>query len=79
MVLSADTVALHKYVCRRGKRGDYAGYTLANQMGLSTQVPFKQEIVSNYAPAQVREISIKDIIFLMNQFLDCRMTECFSR
>ena len=60
-VLSADTVALHKYVCRRGKRvGYYAGYTLANQMGLSTQVPFKQEIVSNYAPAQVREISIKD-------------------
>ena len=67
-VLSADTVALHKYVCRRGKRvGYYAGYTLANQMGLSTQVPFKQEIVSNYAPAQVREISIKDKKYIVRR------------
>ena len=67
-VLSADTVALHKYVCRRGKRvGYYAGYTLANQMGLSTQVPFKQEIVSNYAPAQVREISIKEKKYIVRR------------
>jgi predicted transcriptional regulator of viral defense system len=60
-VLSAETVALHKYVLRKGKRvGFYSGYTLANRLGLSTQVPFKEEITSNYAPAQVREISIKN-------------------
>ena len=59
--LSAETVALHKYVYRKGKRvGFYSGYTLANRLGLSTQVPFKEEITSNYAPAQVREISIKN-------------------
>jgi predicted transcriptional regulator of viral defense system len=59
--LSAETVALHKYVLRKGKRvGFYSGYTLANRLGLSTQVPFKEEITSNYAPAQVREISIKN-------------------
>jgi hypothetical protein len=46
---------------RKGKRvGFYSGYTLANRLGLSTQVPFKEEITSNYAPAQVREISIKN-------------------
>ena len=59
--ISADTVALHKYVSRRGKRvGFYSGYTLANRLGLSTQVPFKEEIISNYAPAPVREIMIQN-------------------
>ena len=48
MTLSADTVAVHKYIMRRGKRvGYYSGHTLANHMGLSTQVPFTQEINSN--------------------------------
>ncbi len=60
-VLSIETVVLHKYMNRKGKRvGFYSGYTLANRLGLSTQVPFKEEIISNYAPAQVREISIKN-------------------
>lgn len=59
--ISAETVALHKYVSRRGKRvGFYSGYTLANRLGLSTQVPFKEEITSNYAPALIREITIKN-------------------
>lgn len=59
--LSADTVVAHKYIRRRGKRiGYYSGYTLANRMGLSTQVPFTEEITSNFAPATVRELTIKD-------------------
>jgi len=85
-VLSAETVAMHKYVSRRGKRiGFYSGYTLANRLGLSTQVPFKEEITSNYAPAQVREITIKNRKYVIRrpvievteenayvlQFLDC--------
>lgn len=85
-VLSAETVALHKYVYRKGKRvGFYSGYTLANRLGISTQVPFKEEITSNYAPAQVREICIKNRKYVIRkpvievteenayvfQFLDC--------
>lgn len=85
-VLSAETVAMHKYVSRRGKRiGFYSGYTLANRLGLSTQVPFKEEITSNNAPAQVREITIKNRKYVIRrpvievteanayvlQFLDC--------
>lgn len=59
--LSPDVVAVNKYIRRRGKRvGFYSGYTLANRMGLSTQVPFTEEITSNYAPAPVREISIRN-------------------
>lgn len=86
MNLSAETVATHKYIKRRGKRvGYYSGFTLANRMGLSTQVPFTIEITSNYAPAQVRELTIKNRKFIIRrpvvevtednvtvlQFLDC--------
>lgn len=84
--LSPDTVVLHKYIMRRGKRvGYYSGYTLANRMGLSTQVPFTEEITSNYAPAPVREITVKNRKYILRrpaveiteenvkvlQFLDC--------
>lgn len=86
MPMSADTVAVHKYIMRKGKRvGYYSGYTLANRMGLSTQVPFTEEIVSNYAPALVRELTIKNRKYIIRrpvtevteenvsvlQFLDC--------
>ena len=86
MLLSADTVVIHKYILRRGKRvGYYSGYTLANRMGLSAQVPFTQEINSNFAPALVRKITIKNRQFIIRrplveitdenaavlQFLDC--------
>lgn len=84
--LSTDMVAMHKYIMRRGKRvGYYSGYMLANRMGLSTQVPFTIEITSNYAPAPVRELTIKNRKYIIRrpavevtkenvqvlQFLDC--------
>lgn len=66
--LSAELVAIHKYVMRRGRRvGYYSGFTLANQMGLSAQVPFTIEITSNYAPAPVREVMIKDKRFILRR------------
>ena len=86
MTISTETVVLHKYISRRGRRvGFYSGYTLANRLGLSTQVPFKEEITSNYAPAQVREIHVKNRNYVLRrptievteenayvlQFLDC--------
>ena len=86
MFLSPDTVAVHKYIMRRGKRvGYFSGYTLANRMGLSTQVPFIQEISSNFAPAKVRKMTIKNRQYIIRrpvvevteenapvlQFLDC--------
>lgn len=84
--LSSETVALHKYINRRGKHvGFYSGYTLASRLGISTQVPFKEEITSNYAPAVVREVAIKNRKYILRrpvaeiteenvyvlQFLDC--------
>ena len=84
--LSPDTVAFYKYILKDGKRiGYYSGYTLTNRLGLSSQVPFIQEIVSNNAPAPYREIKIGNRQFILRrpsteitdknvytlQFLDC--------
>lgn len=66
--LSVDTVVVHKYIMRKGRRiGFYSGYTLANRMGLSTQVPFVEEIVSNYAPAVVRKLTIKNRKYIVRR------------
>lgn len=68
MLLSPETVAIHKYILRKGKPiGFYSGHTLANKMGLSMQVPLKEEITSNYSPAQVREISIKNRKYILRR------------
>lgn len=66
--ISASAVARSRYVNRRGKvRGYYSGYTFANQIGLSLQVPYVQEIVTNEASAKVREIYIKGQKFIIRK------------
>lgn len=57
--LSSDLVAKYKYVARRETQlGYYSGHTFANLIGVSTQVPYKKEIVSNNMAAIVREVMI---------------------
>ncbi len=59
--LSAGEVAKYKYISRNNKiNGYYSGYTFANQMGLTTQVPYTIEIVSNQASAKCREVNLKN-------------------
>ena len=59
--LGADTVAKYKYISRNGKvDGYYSGYTFANQLGVTTQVPYVLEIVSNNASAKVREVKLQE-------------------
>lgn len=56
---TADIVAYYKYISRgNGVEGYYTGYTFANQLGLSAQVPNKVEITSNNMTAKRREVSI---------------------
>lgn len=75
VTISATKVARYKYISRNGKvAGYYSGFTFANQIGLSTQVPFKQEIVSNSASAKCREISIGKLKFIIR----CPRTEVNS-
>ena len=58
--LSASEVARYKYISRNNQvNGYYSGYTFANQLGLTTQVPFTIEIVSNQASAKCREVSVR--------------------
>lgn len=59
-VLSASEVARYKYISRNGQvNGYYSGYTFANQLGLTSQVPYTIEIASNHASAKCREVSVK--------------------
>ena len=59
--LSPGEVVRYKYISRNNKtEGYYSGYTFANQLGISSQVPVVIELVSNEASAKVREVSIKN-------------------
>lgn len=59
--LSASKVARYKYIARNDQvNGYYSGYTFANLLGLTTQVPYTIEIVSNAASAKCREVSVKN-------------------
>ena len=59
--LSAGEVARYKYISRNNRvDGYYSGYTFANQLGLTSQVPYTIEIVSNQASAKCREVSVKN-------------------
>jgi len=59
--LSASEVARYKYISRNDQvNGYYSGYTFANLLGLTTQVPYTLEIVSNGASANCREVNVKN-------------------
>ncbi|SHI99877.1 DUF6088 family protein [Pseudobutyrivibrio xylanivorans] len=56
---TADTVAKYRFIMKNGKiDGFYAGNTFANQIGISTQVPYVVEIVSNNTNSAPRTVTI---------------------
>ena len=83
--LSIDDVINRKYITNDNDiYGFYSGLSFYNKLGISTQVPFVYEIVTNKEKSRVREITLKNqkIIlrkpyvkinknnYLENQFLD---------
>lgn len=57
--ISVDTVARYKYIERNDEVfGYYSGNSFANKLGITTQVPYVSEIISNEASAICREINI---------------------
>lgn len=65
---SANTVAYYKYISNdQDVYGYYSGYTFANQLGLTLQVPYKAEIVTNNAAAAVREIKVNNTPFYIRR------------
>ncbi|MDO4178516.1 MAG: DUF6088 family protein [Phascolarctobacterium sp.] len=66
--LAADEVAIAKYIEKNGKiDGYYSGYTFANQLGISTQVPFVEEIVTNNASTRVRKVKVRNKKILLRK------------
>ena len=56
ITLSPTTVINHKYIMKSGKIiGYYAGHALANQIGITTQVPYVTEIVTNNTATECRK------------------------
>lgn len=66
--LAPDIVARYKYISRLGRiMGYYAGHTLANKIGISSQVPLKEEITSNNMAAIVREVSVGNRLYVVRK------------
>ena len=64
--LSSELVAKYKYISnKKDIFGYYSGYTFANQIGILTQVPVKEEIVSNKMAAIVRDIKLGNQSFIV--------------
>ena len=61
-------MAKYKYISRNNRvDGYYSGYTFANQLGLTIQVPYTIEIVSNHASAKCREVNVKNQKILLRK------------
>lgn len=64
----AEIIARYKYISRNKKViGYYSGYTFANKIGISSQVPFVQEIVSNDIGTAVKPISMGNCSFIIRK------------
>ncbi len=60
-IISTESVAVSKYI-KRGERiiGYYSGYTFANQIGITLQVPMVKEIITNESSAIVRTVQLNN-------------------
>lgn len=58
--IAPGVVMQHRYIARNGKtNGYYSGFTFANQLGLTVQVPYTLEIVTNNTSYKSKEINLK--------------------
>lgn len=66
--LVSDTYVQYKYLYRNGERiGYFAGFTLANMLGVSTQVPYVTEIISNLATTDGNMIILSKRRFIVSK------------
>lgn len=63
-----DVVVEKKYVYRNNKvLGYYSGCTFANQIGISTQVPYVQEIVTNEMGNPIKKLDLGGRTFILRK------------
>lgn len=66
--LPSGIVAKYKYIENNEHTfGYYSGHTLANQLGISDQVPVKEEIVTNNIKAIVREVRLGNQCYVVRR------------
>lgn len=66
--VTPDIVMEKKYVYRNNKiLGYYSGYTFANQIGISTQVPYVQEIVTNEMGNPIKRLNVGGRTFIIRK------------
>lgn len=65
---SAENIASARYIQRKSDVfGYYSGYVFANRLGLTTQMPFVYEIVSNEMTSPVKKIIIAEREFVIRK------------
>lgn len=63
-----EVIVEKKYVSRNNQiLGYYSGYTFANQIGVSTQVPFIQEIVTNEMGNPIKRLDYDGRAFVLRK------------
>ena len=63
-----DVFVQKKYVARNNRiLGYYSGYTFANQIGISTQVPYIQEIVTNEMGNPIKRLNLNGRTFVIRK------------
>lgn len=66
--ITPEIVAARRYVESKGKvDGYYSGFTLANRLGLTTQVPYMQEITTNNTSGNYRVITLRGRRFALRK------------
>ena len=66
--LPPEVVIERKYILRNGEiQGYYSGYIFANQIGISTQMPFVSEIVTNEMGNPLRKIDLNGRKFVLRK------------
>lgn len=68
VAIPPEIVVEKKYISRNNKiMGYYSGYVFANKLGISTQMPFVQEIVSNEMGNPIKRLDYNGRTFIIRK------------
>lgn len=75
VAIPPEVVVEKKYISRNNKiMGYYSGYVFANKIGISTQMPFVQEIVTNEMGNPIKRLDYNGRTFIVRKSR-CKITE----
>ncbi len=75
VAIPPEIVVEKKYISRNDKiMGYYSGYVFANKIGISTQMPFVQEIITNEIGTPIKRLDYNGRTFIVRKSR-CEITE----